>query len=331
MMLSAIGDHKHPAARDFQSSNPDEVLDYVTRNLSPHRMKVSQPGSMSAKLQCFDIISSQIVDIQYGTDVWIEAADLGSNYLIHAGLSGTTHIWSDGQAARIDPSNLHITSPGADSRIHMSPQCRHLAVRIAASAFEEHLTRCMNIPVNRPLVFYPGQQGARELPEAWRQLLRHMIDQSRLVPVLMGDTRVQRHYSMLMLEMLLSNYCNSYSDQIALFGNDIAPRHVRKAREIIHDSIEDTISVTELAMRVGVSARSLQNGFRQFLGVTPVEYVRRHRLERLHRVLMDANPDNSVTELMLECGIVNFGRYASYYRQQYGCRPSDTLRGRASG
>lgn len=57
----------------------------------------------------------------------------------------------------------------------------------------------------------------------------------------------------------------------------------------------------------------------------PVEYVRRHRLEKLHCALMDHGSESSVTELMLECGIVNLGRYAQYYRQQYGCRPSDTL------
>jgi transcriptional regulator GlxA family with amidase domain len=82
---------------------------------------------------------------------------------------------------------------------------------------------------------------------------------------------------------------------------------------------------------VGVSVRSLQNGFRQFLGVTPLEYVRRHRLEQLHRALMDSQSRANVTELMLECGIANFGRYAQYYRQQYGCLPSETLRRHQQG
>ncbi len=186
----------------------------------------------------------------------------------------------------------------------------------------------MQIPANRPLVFYPGRDGGRELPVVWRNLLGHIIDQSTLGPMLMSNSRTQRQYSMLMVELLLSNYCNSYSDQIALYGNDISPWHVRRARDIIHASFDDSISVTDLANQVGVSVRSLQNGFRQFLGLTPVEYVRRHRLEKLHSALMDASPEASVTELMLDCGIVNFGRYAQYYRQQYGCRPSETLRSR---
>lgn len=330
-MLTGTRMAGRPGSRQFQSRDPDEVVDFVSRSLSPHRMNIPQPKTMAARLECFDMLSSQIVDIQYGTDVWIEAGDLNDHYLVHAAISGTTHIWTDGNPAAADSNNLYITSPGCSSRIHMAPDGRNLAVRVPAAAFDDHLARYMNIPVGRPLIFYPGAQGSRELPAAWRQLLRHMIDQSRLAPGVAGEPRVQRHYSMLMLEMLLSNYCNSYSDQIALSGNDIAPRHVRKARDLIHASIEESISVHELALQVGVSARSLRNGFRQFLGVTPAEYVRRHRLERLHHILLEAPPEVSITEMMLKCGIFNFGRYASYYRQHYGCRPSDTLRGLSGG
>lgn len=319
---------RRPLSRNFQSSRPDEVLDYVSRNLSPHQMNLADPAHMSARLRCLDMTPAQIVDISYGTDVRIDADELESHFLVHAGISGTSHVWASGRSAEITSSNLYVSSPGSGMRIHMSAECRHLAVRIARSAFEDYLARWMNIAVNRPLVFYEGGQGERELPDAWRQLLRHMIEQSEAAPALMAAPRTRQHYSLLLMEMLLNNHCNSYSDQIALYGNDIAPRHVRKAREIIHDSIEESICVTDLARRVGVSPRSLQNGFRQFLGVTPVEYVRRHRLERLHRALMEAVPEHSVTELMLECGILNFGRYAHYYRQQYGCRPSDTLRAR---
>jgi AraC-like DNA-binding protein len=315
-MLSVAMPDTRPAARDFQSSDPGEIVDYVGRTLAPHRMDMGDPSRMSARLKCFEVAPTQIVDIQYGTDVWIDPGELSSHFLVHASIEGSSEIWQGGAEGSIRPDNLHISSPGSPIRIHMTPACRHLTVRIAHSAFEDYLTRVMNIPVNRPLVFYPGREFGRELPVVWRNLLTHLI------------SRTQRQYSMLMIEMLLSNYCNSYSDQIALYGNDISPWHVRRARDIIHESFDESISVTDLANQVGVSVRSLQNGFRQFLGLTPVEYVRRHRLEKLHRALMDGTPDSSVTELMLGCGIVNFGRYAQYYRQQYGCRPSDTLRSR---
>jgi AraC-like DNA-binding protein len=327
-MLSFPAMDTRPAVRDFQSGDPDEIVDYVGRSLAPHSMDMRDPAQMTAKLTCFEVAPAQIVDIQYGTDVWIDAGELTSHFLIHAAVQGCSTFWIGGIKGQMRPENLHISSPGAPIRFHMTPQCRNLTVKLTAAAFEDYLARVMNIPVGRPLIFHPDRETGPELPTAWRSLLNHLVGLITETPMLMRNSRTQRQYAMIMLELLLNNYPNNYSDQIALYGNDVSPWHVRRARDLIHEELDETISVTDLAGRVGVSVRSLQNGFRQFLGVTPVEYVRRHRLEKLHQALLESDADDSVTELMLECGIMNFGRYAQYYRQQYGCRPSDTLRTR---
>lgn len=312
----------------FQSRNPDEVVDYVARALAPHRMDAHNPSQMAAKLSCFEIASARIVDICYGTDVWIDPGELESHFLVHAAMQGTTSIWSGGVRGEMRPDNLYVSSPGMPIKIHMTPECSHLTVRIAWSAIEDYLARVMHISTSRPLVFYPARERGQDLPVAWRSTLGYIIDQTHATPALMANDRTQKQCLTLLIEMLLSHYSNSYSDRIALSGNDVAPWHVRRGRDIIHESLDRTISVSELAEQVGVSVRSLENGFRQFVGMTPTEYIRRHRLEKLHQALIDEDEDRSVTEMMLECGIVNFGRYAQYYRRQYGCRPSETLRNR---
>lgn len=327
MLVQATKDNQSPS-RVFRSQNPDEIVDYVGKALAPHRMDTRNPDAMRAKLTTFDIAQVQIVDIEYGTDVWIDPGELESGYLVHAAMSGVGQMRSGRDETAVSPENLYVTSPGKPFNCRMTPECRHLTVKISNAAFEDYLTRVLNIATTRPLVFYPGHEGSRELPAVWRNMLNHIMNQIELAPALMTNVHTQKQYSMVLIDMLLTNYCNSYSDQIALYGNDISPWYVRRARDAIHASLEDMISISDLAQQVGVSVRSLQNGFRQFIGLTPVEYVRRHRLEKLHYALMHDGNNRSVTELMLESGIVNFGRYAQYYRQQYGCRPSDTLRSR---
>jgi methylphosphotriester-DNA--protein-cysteine methyltransferase len=61
--------------------------------------------------------------------------------------------------------------------------------------------------------------------------------------------------------------------------------------------------------------------------MTPAEYLRDLRIQALHEALLHADPGRSVTELMQDVGIVNFGRYAHYYRRKMGVVPSQTLRG----
>lgn len=327
-MLATLAQANVRGVTSFHSTRADVVHEVLSRSLSRHRFDCTASAAMDARIYTAELGSIHLVDLQYGADVEVEANLADDHFLVHLALSGETTMWTDGERHRLGPDTLLISSPTAPLRVQMTQTCRHLAVRMPAVVCTEYLSQQLHIPVNRPLEFYAGQDGSRELPLAWRGMLQHIGEQLRLAPTLMGNRRVQRQYGLLLAELLLGHYCNSYSEQIALHGNDISPRHVRRAREIIHDSVDETISISALAGQVGVSVRSLQNGFRHFLGLTPLEYVRRHRLEKLHSALMQADGSSNVTELMLECGIVNFGRYAQYYRQQYGCLPSETLRKR---
>lgn len=327
-MLAVLAQSNVAGVQSFHSDRADVVHEHLSKRLSRHRFDCGRAEPIDARIYSMELGAIQFVDLQYGTEVDVEAQLEDDHFLVHLALDGETVMWADGNRYQLRPDELIVSSPGTPLKVHMTGNCRHLAVRMPASICTDYLGQQLHIPVQRRLEFYPGREGTRELPLVWRGMLTHICGQLQLCPITMSNKRLQRQYGMLLAEVLLGNYCNSYSEQIALHGNDISPRHVRRAREIIHDSVEETISIAALAAQVGVSVRSLQSGFRHFLGVTPLEYVRRHRLEKLHSALMESDGGASVTELMLECGIVNFGRYAQYYRQQYGCLPSETLRKR---
>jgi transcriptional regulator GlxA family with amidase domain len=94
----------------------------------------------------------------------------------------------------------------------------------------------------------------------------------------------------------------------------------------MHEHLADLRSIAEIAGAVGITPRTLQNGFRQVFNMTPAEYMRDIRVCALHQALLSADPTQSVTELMQNVGIANFGRYAQYYRHKMGVAPSVTLR-----
>jgi len=85
-----------------------------------------------------------------------------------------------------------------------------------------------------------------------------------------------------------------------------------------------------LAGLAGVSVRGLQQGFRDYLGITPLEYLREVRLARARDDLLAADPeaDVSVTEVAYRWGFGHLARFAGYYRHRYGELPSETLRRR---
>lgn len=87
------------------------------------------------------------------------------------------------------------------------------------------------------------------------------------------------------------------------------------------------ITLTDLCQVVHVSRRSLIQGFRDHLGMGPMQYVKLQRLHSARRALLRSDPcQATVTEVAFEHGFLNAGHFARDYQRLFGERPSATLR-----
>lgn len=133
-------------------------------------------------------------------------------------------------------------------------------------------------------------------------------------------------------EILLGLAAVSASPTVRAFVQD-KPRSsgsltVRKARDYIHAHSAEPISFSELAGRVGVGLRALQLAFRRELGCSPRDYLIACRLEGARGRLLSAGDGTTVTQIALECGFTDMAVFSRKYREQFGERPSETLRRR---
>lgn len=87
-----------------------------------------------------------------------------------------------------------------------------------------------------------------------------------------------------------------------------------------------SLSLTDLEARGGYSRRSLQYLFRKRFDCTPMEWVRRRRLQMARRILQQGAPGLTVRDVSLQCGYINFSAFSRDYRQQFGCTASADLR-----
>lgn len=92
----------------------------------------------------------------------------------------------------------------------------------------------------------------------------------------------------------------------------------------IHAHLADTIRIPDLAAEAGLSPKSLTRAFAR-MGVTPLEFVRSLRLEKAHRLLVDATDTTTVTDVALAVGCPNLSLFSRTYRRRYGEKPSETL------
>jgi transcriptional regulator GlxA family with amidase domain len=105
------------------------------------------------------------------------------------------------------------------------------------------------------------------------------------------------------------------------------PRQLYRAVSFIHDNAQNDIGLADIAAAVGVTPRSVQYMFRRHLGTTPLEYLRRIRLDRAHRDLQAADPAvDTVNAIAGRWGFSHAGRFSIAYKQAFGTEPSRTLR-----
>ena len=105
------------------------------------------------------------------------------------------------------------------------------------------------------------------------------------------------------------------------------PPALRRALTFIHEHADSDIGLSDIAASADLTPRSIQYLFRRHLGVSPLEYLRRIRLERAHRDLQAANPAvDTVNAIAGRWGFTHAGRFSMAYKQMFGRPPSTTLR-----
>ena len=86
------------------------------------------------------------------------------------------------------------------------------------------------------------------------------------------------------------------------------------------------IHVTDLCRITGVSERTLEYAFKEVMGMTPVAFLAKLRLNRVRQALIAARLDSTtVAAEALRWGFWHFGEFARAYGQWFGELPSETL------
>jgi len=90
---------------------------------------------------------------------------------------------------------------------------------------------------------------------------------------------------------------------------------------------ERSFRMAEICAALGVSTQILRLSCEEQLGMGPAEYVRRRRMQLVHRALRRKNPDMAtISAVARHYGFHGSGRFAADYRALYGELPSATLR-----
>lgn len=310
----------------IETKDLDEAREQVAKVFCSHGLSV---GASERPLHLvhnrYALADASLHYVDYGASVRITPGELNSFYLVQIPLAGRAAVTSGAEHIISTPTVAAV--PNATEHLDMvwDADSPHLVVylpRLAIDRAVESLTgRTPISPVRFKLAMDLDNASARR----WLSLIDVLkADADSTVAPLHDAVRAQIEDAIMLA--FVTTQTSNYSELISDGTLRATPRAIRRAMGLCDESPGVTWTVTDLAAASGVSVRSLQVGFRTYVGMTPLQYLRDVRLLRAREELeSDSVRDVSVTDTAFRWGFSNVGRFASEYRARFGELPSRTI------
>jgi signal transduction histidine kinase/CheY-like chemotaxis protein len=98
-----------------------------------------------------------------------------------------------------------------------------------------------------------------------------------------------------------------------------AKRLVRLAMVYLQKNYSEPISRRDIAKHIGITEDHLTYCFRQELGITPIHYLQRYRINQAKRLLKESN--QTITEIAFNVGFSDSGYFSRIFRREIGMSP----------
>jgi AraC-like DNA-binding protein len=313
----------------FRSTDVDETRLAIARVYAQHELDVVGPGQrLDAAFAAWDLGRVAVGYVRHGAEVIARPGKLGSYYGINMAVNGSAVLRCDRSDAELAPASAVVMSPTQEIVMRRSADCEEVALRIDRSALEAELSRTLGRDVDAPVVFDPAMRLTTCAGLNWKATLAFALNDIRNGTGSLDHPLVRSRVEQLLIDQLLLAQPHNFSEQLKTGYRPARPPAVRRAIDIIRARAAEPLTVPMLAELANVSVRGLQQGFRDHLGITPLEYMREVRLTRARDDLLAVGPGDgrSVTEIAYRWGFAHLARFAGYYKHRYGESPSETLR-----
>lgn len=258
----------------------------------------------------------------------LEIPNTADVYTVHMPTNGTADCRYNGTTFTSTTYHAIVASPGTHLTMRFEFDSPQLIMRIERAALESQLARMLGRAVDRPLVFEPLLDLTTDPAVRWhgaiQLLFTEVLTPRSLVQQGLGGGPIEELIISTLLLIQPSNYQSDLTRAAARHGR----RSVRRSISYIEEHLARPITMTDIAKHTHMSVRSIQQGFREDLGTTPMSYIRDRRLEQVRAQLADSIPNDgvTVTDIAERWGFSHLGNFSVAYRRRFGETPSQTFR-----
>ena len=325
VLLDEAGNTSQPL---LVTHDPEEARHYITDVYIPHDLATRDGRVLDFRLRYLDSERLTVGHLIYGADAELLVPPMRDCYHMNLTLQGETMNSQRGRWASTEARSSGVLFNPTDAfTVRWSPEAVQYAVKLPRRSVEAHLGKLIHRPVERPISFDLGfdltSPAGQSLLSTVHFLRRELARPGGIATMPAARDQLES----LVLTQLLLAVPSNYADLLRAPEPPVKNAHVQRVVDLIQAHPERDLTLAELAHAAGTTARALQRGFKEVVGMSPTAYVRAVRLDRVHAELL-AEPDPSVTDIAMRWGFFHLGRFAQQYRERFGVLPSQTVRRR---
>ncbi len=231
---------------------------------------------------------------------------------------------SFGGSQLVKPGQVALTDYRYSDSVSYEPGVKYRTVYIDNVDLFKGLTMLLGQPP-KARVYFSGVRGTSVQRDFMTNIVDNVISyaSSASLPIAGVTAGLKESLVAFVLYGFANNYSHILNDQSSVLIP--TPYTIKKAELFMIESLSRDITVSEIALQVGISIRSLQMGFKKFKNTTPMRFLRGIRLQRSREMLASAECKQTPLEIAMACGFTNYQLYQKYYFSLYGERPTDLL------
>jgi len=300
----------------LQSSDFDEAEAFLNSRIDQRRvtpLSANHHGNNIFTLQT--LRKTQMFGARWGERVHIESSRLSTGHIV---LPLEKSIYVNNLQAELKPNDLLLLTPGELADLVWDAGCASIVLTFDALAMQEFFGVGKEALASGTTRIIRSQE---RMTQALLMLFKsidnhHEIFQGEL------ETNLQKQW-----ESMLFESCADLLLASTQGAQDILPVHIKRAVDWIMTRMDQAITVNELAAVACCSRRSLEQGFKQFVGMSPARFIIKVRLQQAREKLLNA--EGSVGEVAFACGFTHLSYFSALYKDLYGETPSQTLKRRS--
>lgn len=317
-----------PVFFSFHESSIDDAKAAVGQNFFTTSMDLVEPGTpYDFRFAGAELGALSVGRCRYDAGIRIGMSDLQTCYYVNLPTNGAMRTEHRRASTEVSPGRAAVFQPVGDVRMTTSDRYDSYAVRVDRRVLEGALEDRLGHPPGDSLELglLLDLQSAAGL--RWARLVRLFSAEARTAGSALTNPLVAAPLHDAVIDGLLTAAEHRYREALEHPVRSWGPGPVYHAIEAMHAQAHHPFTPARLARITGVSVRSLQEGFRRHVDVSPMAYLRRVRMERAHHDLRAGDPtETTVTDVALRWGFTHLGRFAADYRSSFGVHPSQTLR-----